>query len=260
MDKAHSEVNFGDAKYNIYSNTSDENKITRGAHHVLEALPKTQPGSHNLIVYSDIRVLRKVYPAYVKSLLENNEIVLILTYYDHPSTMRQILLDGNNGKSKALDVEGYTQDGSLVIVDSLISYFNQDYNHEIDQDNKLNFLSLIRILLNHGIRNNKTGITIFSDMGSFFHFGSASYKDNNNIGDGTLSKILEYERSIPSSYKDLELKKFCLYHQKDYESHFKSTRQKAQLLDCHGRSILFMDGNNNNNNNNNSHNTKNKNK
>ena len=43
-------------------------------------------------------------------------------------------------------------------------------------------------------------------MGSFFHFGSASYKDNNNIGDGTLSKILEYERSIPSSYKDLELK------------------------------------------------------
>jgi hypothetical protein len=255
MDKAHNEVDFGDAKYNICSNTSDENKITRGAHHVLEALPKTAPGSHNLIVYSDIRVLRKVYPAYVKSLLENNEIVLILTYYDHPSTMRQILLDGNNGKSKALDVEGYTQDGSLVIVDSLVTYFNQDYNHEMDQDNKLSFLSLIRILLNHGIRNNKTGITIFSDMGSFFHFGSASYKDNNNIGDGTLNKILEYERSIPSRYKDLELKKFCLYNQKDYESHFKSRRQKAQLLDCHGRSILFMDGNSNN-----SHNAKNKNK
>jgi hypothetical protein len=203
--------------------------------------------------------------------------------------MRQILLNGSNGKSKTLNVEGYIQDGSLVIVDSLASYFNQGYNnnnnnnhhlhYEIDKEednnnnnnnnNKLNFLSLIRILLNHGIKNNKTGITIFSDMGSFFHFNSASYKNNNdnnnnnniddNIDNDTLNKILEYERSIPSSYKDLELKKFCLYHQKDYELHFKSTCQKAQLLDCHGRSILIMDGNNNNNNNNYGHNTKNKN-
>ena len=108
-------------------------------------------------------------------------------------------------------------------------------------------------------------------MGSFFHFNYASYKNNNdynniednvdhNIDNDTLNKILEYESSITSSYKDLELKKFCLYHQKDYESHFKSTRQKAQLLDCHRRSILVIDGNNNNNNNNNyGHNTKNKN-
>ncbi len=288
MDKAYAK-DWEDVKYNIHSNAPDENNITRGAHHVLEALPTTLPGSHNLIVYSDIRVLRKVYPEYVKSLLENNEIVLILSYYEHPSTMRQILLNGSNGKSKTLNVEGYIQDGSLVIVDSLASYFNQGYNnnnnnnnhhlhYEIDKEddnnnnnnnnnNKLNFLSLIRILLNHGIKNNKTGITIFSDMGSFFHFNSASYKNNNdnnntedkvdhNIDNDTLNKILEYERSIPSSYKDLELKKFCLYHQKDYESHFKSTRQKAQLLDCHGRSILIMDGNNNNNY---GHNTKNKN-
>jgi hypothetical protein len=275
------------SKYNIHSNAPDENKITRGAHHVLEALPTTLPGSHNLIVYSDIRVLRKVYPEYVKSLLENNEIVLILSYYEHPSTMRQILLNGSNGKSKTLNVEGYIQDGSLVIVDSLASYFNQGYNndnyhhlhhYEIDKEeeddnnnnnnnnnNKLNLLSLIRILLNHGIKNNKTGITIFSDMGSFFHFSSASYRDNNdnnniddNIDNDTLNKILEYERSIPSSYKDLELKKFCLYHQKDYESHFKSTRQKAQLLDCHGQSILIMDGNNNDDDDY-GHNTKNKN-
>ncbi len=58
-------------------------------------------------------------------------------------------------------------------------------------------------------------------MGSFFHFNSASYRDNNdnnniddniddNIDNDTLNKILEYERSIPSGYKDLELKKFCL--------------------------------------------------
>jgi hypothetical protein len=79
MDKAYAK-DWEDVKYNIHSNAPDENNITRGAHHVLEALPTTLPGSHNLIVYSDIRVLRKVYPEYVKSLLENNEIVLILSY------------------------------------------------------------------------------------------------------------------------------------------------------------------------------------
>jgi hypothetical protein len=253
MDKACSDLNHCDA--------SDENKITRGVHHILEALPKTSSGSHNLIVYPDMRVLRKVYAVYIKSLLENNEIVLVLTHYDHPSTIRQILRNGNNGKSKALDVERYTQDGSLVIVDSLVSHFSQDYNHEMDKEgNKLNFLSLIRILLNHGIKNSKSGITIFSDMGSFFYNGSAHYTDDNDndiSGDGSLSKILEYERSIPSRYKDLELKEFCLYHQKDYESHFKSTRQKAQLLDSHSRSILIMDSNNSNND---SHNIDGKNK
>jgi hypothetical protein len=271
MENAYNTEDLNDKKYNIYSNTSDEAKITRGAHHVLEALANVPSGSHNIIVYPDIRVLRKVYPEYVKSLLENNEIVLIVSHYEHPSTMRQILLNGSNGKSKCLDVEGYIQDGSLVIVDSLVSYTNQDYKHyEIDKqdNNKLNFLSLMRILLNYGIKHNKTGITIFLDMGSFFYSSSVSDNGNNNnnnnnsindnIDNDTLNKILEYERSIPSSYKDLELKKFCLYHQKDYESHFKSTRQKAQLLDCHGRSILIMDGNNNNNNNY-GHNTKNKN-
>lgn len=35
------------------------------------------------MVYSDIRVLQVMYLAYIKSLLEDNEIVLILTYYDH---------------------------------------------------------------------------------------------------------------------------------------------------------------------------------
>ena len=85
-------------------------------------------------------------------------------------------------------------------------------------------------------------------MGSFFHYSNShQYSNNNNEGNDIIYNIMEFERSIPSRYKDLELKKFCLYHQKDYELHFASKRQKAQLLDCHGRSILVMDGSNNNN-------------
>jgi hypothetical protein len=139
-------------------------------------------------------------------------------------------------------------------VDSLITYFNPVQNSQINNNNndndsngdKTRFLSLFRMLLNHGIKNNKKGITILSDMGSFFHY-SNSHKYNNNYGNDIVHNIMEFERSIPSGYKNLELKEFCLYHQKDYELRFASKRQKAQLLDCHGRSILVMDGNNNHN-------------
>jgi hypothetical protein len=239
------------------NDASEHNIITRGTREVQNALLNTPSESHNILVYSDIRFLRKIYPTYIKSLLDNNEIVLVLTYYDHPSTMRQILLDGdksennnnNEGKSKediSKDIESHVRNGSLIIVDSLLSYFNSEQRDQmINNGDKLNFLSLIRILLNHGIKSNKSGITIFSDMGSFFHRSTDhNYSDNNEI----IDRIMEYERSIPTRYKDLELKKFCLYHQQDYESHFKSTHQKAQLLDCHSRTIMVIDSGNNSNN------------
>ena len=162
--------------------------------------------------------------------------------------IRQMLLNGDNKQDNALDLEGYMHDGSLVIVDSLMSYFNSANKDGTDKNNKLNFLSLMRISLDRGIKNNKNGITIFSDMGSFFHFYSAPYKDNNNnFSTGVVDRILEYERSIPSRYKDLEPKLFCMYHQKDYESYFTSTRQKVQLVDCHGRCVMVIDNNRNRN-------------
>lgn len=199
--------------------------------------------------------MRKIYPTYIRSLLDNNEIVLALTYYDDPSTMRQVLLEGDWNKDKvkdkdenkhtnetdnSKDIEEHVSNGSLIIVDSLKSYFSSEERDQmISNGDKLNFLSLIRILLNHGIKNNKSGITIFSDMGSFFHRSpDHQYTDDNEI----IDKIMAYESSIPTRYKNLELKIFCLYNQEDYESHFKSTRQKARLLDCHNRTIMIIDG------------------
>jgi len=232
---------LNDSEHNDKSHGEDQHVVTKGTHQVLDALFDTPAGSHNILVYSDLQVLRQIYPVYIRSLLENNEIVLILTYYDHPSVMKKILGDGDQRKFTHDDIERYVQDGSLVVVDSLMSYFDKDHKYTTDVgNNNLNILSLIRILLNHGVKNSKNGITIISDMGAFFH--SAHYNEPKNDGDN-IHRILEYERSIPTRYKDLELTKFCLYHQKDFESHFKSTRKKAQLLDSHVRSLLVIDNN-----------------
>jgi hypothetical protein len=51
------------------------------------------------------------------------------------------------------------------------------------------------MLLNHGVKNDKKGITIFSDMGSFFHYGYSHQYTNN--GNQTIHNIMEFERSIP---------------------------------------------------------------
>jgi len=248
-----SNINLDNMQYNTdYVKSFENNGITRDINRTLEAFVNTTPGSHNLIVYSDIRILRRICPVYIKSLLENDEIVLILTYYDHPSMIKQMmLLNGDNKQDNALDLEDYIKNGSLVIVDSLMSYFNLDHKGELDRDNKLNFLSLIKTLLDRGIKNNKNVITIFSDMGTFFHFGLVPYRNNNNnFNGGVVNRILEYERSIPPSYKDLEIKQYCLYHQKDYELYFTSTHQKGQLVDCHGHSVMIIDSNSNRNDNN----------
>jgi hypothetical protein len=245
--------------YNDFTKWSklDHDTITRGIGQVQYSLFSTASESHNLLVYPDIQVLRVMYPSYVKSLLDDNEIVLILTHYDHPSMVRQILEMGSK-KNSPTDIEKYLHEGSLVIVDSLMTFSDLEQNSQMStnisednngNNNKTNFLSLIRMLLNHGVKNNKKGITILSDMGSFFHYSNRRKYKNNNDAYDIIHNIMEFEKSIPSKYRDLEIKKFCLYHEKDYELHFASKHQKAQLLDCHSRSILIMDGSNNNKNN-----------
>jgi len=88
-----SNINLDNMQYNTdYVKSFENNGITRDINRTLEAFVNTTPGSHNLIVYSDIRILRRIYPVYIKSLLENDEIVLILNYYDHPSMIKQMML------------------------------------------------------------------------------------------------------------------------------------------------------------------------
>lgn len=52
---------------------------------------------------------------------------------------KQILTDGRK-RNDSIDLEGICSDGSLVIVDSLASYFDLDHIDETNRTNKLNFL------------------------------------------------------------------------------------------------------------------------
>jgi hypothetical protein len=96
-------------------------------------------------VYPDIETLRETYSRYAKSQLEdNNEIVLILPYYETANDVRKTLsegfvnmADGNDAAARndtrsnsIIDVRKYEKEGSLMIVDSVKGYFGSDSDYE----------------------------------------------------------------------------------------------------------------------------------
>ncbi len=62
---------------------------------ILEHLNKAEYGTHYILVYPNIEMLRHTYSRYVKTQLEdNNEIVLLLPYYEASNKVRKTLSEG----------------------------------------------------------------------------------------------------------------------------------------------------------------------
>jgi hypothetical protein len=129
----------------------------------------------------------------------NNEIVLILPYYETPDTLR-LVLSGRNGfddnsstnpfEYSGVDVSRYEKEGSLMIIDSLKGYFppesQSSYYYYYDDDNNnnnirvsLDSMSFIYILLKQADMRRKDDITVSADLGPFYH--SYNHSDQKNL-------------------------------------------------------------------------------
>jgi hypothetical protein len=226
----------------------NKSEIPSGVSKGLDSCRESLPGSHCLMVFPNLMTLRGVYSHYTKMQLEDsNEIVLILPYYETTDMVRLTLSGetiysenggGNNPYGySGIDVDKYEKEGSLIIMDSLKGYFPSEGNSSIHVSNDspkgdLGLMSYLEILLKQAERRKKYGVTVLSDMGSFYHY-------NNRVGN---LKLIEYECSLPERFNARKLKGFCLYHQKDFEKRF-SQGQQAELLDCHSRNIIVENNN-----------------
>ena len=224
----------------------------RGINEALDALKESQPGTHCLVVYPDLASLRAIYSQYLKILLEErNEVVLFLPYYETLDMVRLVLSGRNeydddntnnnnssNGrlnfaKNSGINVEKYEKEGSLVIVDSVKGLY--DFDSESDKGNanknQMDLTAFLSVLEKHAKRRQKDGIAVMADMGSFYH---------SQVYDHHIKRLMKYEMSLPERYSGKEVKRFCLYHQRDFEERFKQEEQ-AELLDYHNRNIMFID-------------------
>ena len=219
-----------------------ENLITGSNNDILDHLFHAEYGTHSILVYPNIETLRETYSRYAKSQLEdNNEIVLILPYYETADKVRKTLSEGvvnniadddddttaaiNDTKTNSIiDVRKYEKEGSLMIVDSVKGYFGSDSNYEGED----RLMSFFKQLVKKAESLGKNGVSVIADLGSFYH-----YQSNN-----ATEKLFEHELSLPSKYEGMKFKGFCAYHKADFERRF-TEEQKQMLLDHHSKALMI---------------------
>jgi len=187
-------------------------EVTGTPSEIVEQLATITYGDHIVLIYPNQYSYREIYSSYCKTALENNEIVLLLTYYETIDGVRQTL------KEIGIDTEKYEKERSLMIVQDITKTYFGSAN---------DFLFFIKIFDKHQEKRGKNGISVFADMGVFFH-----HPQNNK-----KNLVIEFERSLGSKF-DTKLKRFCNYHKKDFDRF--EEYEKGNLLKAHHIKITVL--------------------
>jgi DcmR-like sensory protein len=189
-----------------------DTEVTGTSSEIVEQLPTITYGDHIVLIYPNLYSLREIYSRYCKTALENNEVVLLLTYYETIDCVRQTL------KEIGIDTEKYEKERSLMIVQDITRTYFGSAN---------DFLFFIKIFDKHQEKRGRNGISVFADMGVSFHHPQYDKKD----------LVLEFERSLGSKF-DTKLKRFCNYHKKDFDRF--EAHEKDNLLKSHHIKINML--------------------
>ena len=178
----------------------------------LDHMSKSEHGTHSLIIYPDLDTLREIYSNYVhKQIKENNEIVLVNPFYETTDSVRQILSERyDHGMD---DISKFEKEELLIIADALEEYLG-------DQP-----LIYVKKSLENYAKMGKKGLSVLADLGAYPH--KSMYKD-----------LVDYELSLPTKYY-VQVKGFCLYHQKDFDKF--SHEQQQQLIEHHGKTLRIVE-------------------
>jgi MEDS: MEthanogen/methylotroph, DcmR Sensory domain len=179
---------------------------------VLDHINQAGYGAHYMLIYPDLITLRELYSNYIhKQIEENNEIVLVNPFYETADSVRQVLSEKyDHGVN---DVLKYEKEESLMIADALEEYLG-------DQP-----LIYVKKGLANYAKMRKNGLSVLADLGAYSH--KSMYKD-----------LVDYELSLPTKY-DIQMKGFCLYHQKDFDQF--PYEQKQKLIEHHGKALKIME-------------------
>ena len=136
-------------------------------------------------------------------------MILINPFYETTDSVRQIL--SKNG----VNVSKYEKEKVLVIIDSLKEYFGQQ-----QQSNIL----FIKNLAKYAKQMGKSCLSVLGDIGAYPH--NSKYDD-----------LVNYELSLPTKF-DVDMKGFCLYHEKDFNKFL--DEQKQQLINHHSKALKIV--------------------
>lgn len=187
--------------------------FSRDAVETSQELHESEFGAHFLVVYPDLVTFRETYSQYVKEAMKDNEIVIILPFYETVNDVRRIMSEDGLG----ISVRRYEREQSLLIMDSLKAYFGL----------KFGLIPFLNQTVEYAKKSGKDGVTVIGDMGSFF------YSQNAN------SNLLQYEMTLPEVFEDMNLKGFCFYHRRDFNGRL-TEQEKRTLLDHHSKTKYLL--------------------
>jgi hypothetical protein len=179
---------------------------------ILNAIKASNYGDHNLVVYPCLGQFEEFYVECCKdSILQRNEIFILVTYYQHVSAVRKKM------HLAGIETARYENDGTLVILDSETAY-----QPALEEGAKYGINILTRMMTKKVRVRNKKGITLLSDLGTFIL--------NNRIPD-----LLSYELSLPVRF-DYNVRPFCFYHKDDFNILQEEERRK--IYDHHLNNLI----------------------
>jgi len=101
-----------------------ENEMTGTTSDIINGIDKIEYREHVVLIYPNLYALREIYSHYCNIALKNNELVLILTYYQTAECIRLTL------KELDIDVEKYEKENDLIIIQDSIethSGYTEDF-------------------------------------------------------------------------------------------------------------------------------------
>ena len=167
-----------------------------------------EPGSHNLLIYHDLKAFREIYSQYSSSLLPQNEVIVISTQYEPLEEVKNTL------RLAGIDVKSHLNQGTLFILDA-------QQGHQGAEPKWIWKFGMS--LLFRAKKEGRHGVTWFGDPGSFFSFGKTE-------------ELTQYELWLPQKYQEDKMKTVCCYHLADFKN--LSESQQQTLFDHHFKSIL----------------------
>lgn len=176
-----------------------------------KSISESDYGIHYLLIYPDLPILREFYSHYIpEQILDKEEVVEIFPFYETENTVREILSRVN----KKMKIDKFeNEEKTLIIADSLGKYSGQIKGESIWEANKE--------MVTYANELGKNGVSILGDMGSF-------------IFEKRIRDLFDYELS-PHTHFEMNLKRVCMYHQKDFDRLPEDMRQT--IIDHHKTSI-----------------------
>lgn len=144
-------------------------------------------GKHNVLIFGNLDILREFYSRFTKRALEDNDVVVLLSYYEPVKNVYTFL------ENAGVNVAMYKKAHNLFVEDSVEQFFGAS----------LDFYKFLKILDDGAVHQGKRGVCVLASADAF-HFHRE------------MKDLIEYENILGLSGNLKNTSIICMYHAESF--------------------------------------------